>query len=371
MKKYVLPFLLLCSFLSEAATYYSKLGATNPALGASWTLNSDGTGGSPTNLIVTNGTDDFVIQANHTLTGISNTFKPKNLTIQPGGRLNMGTFILNFQNTSSILTLGGVLETSGTIVPDSINIADLGGLGELRFGSTTWGGIAKASGTFFTNYTNKVTFIGTTALTIPNRASGYPTLQIQGSGVKSLAGPTLVNRDFLIATGGNFNGGANVLTITRYFENSGIFTAGTGTVAFAGITSEVQKIVNSTTFYNLTINNPGGQVIPNSTITVTNALTLTSGQLQIGNNNLNYSGTSANITGNGWVETNGTGVFSTNATGAFTFPVGNATNVQAIQFNNIPIGTTTTVRFGTSSTLPTASTGSWYVTNNLSSINNL
>jgi hypothetical protein len=367
MKKYLLPLLILFSLLANGATYYS-IGNGSPSTSANWGLTRAG-GTQPSPLALTNGANDFVIQPGYTMTATASTFTPQNLTIESGGSLIMGGFTLNFPSPASILTLGGILDISGTISQTTIIINNLGGAGELRVGSTTWTGLATATGTFFTNYTNTVTFFGTTALTIPARA--YPTLRIEGTGTKTIGGNILVNKDFLII-GGTANIPNNrTLSINGDFQNSGTL-AGTGTVAFTG--TGVQKLTGATSFSGLTVNNVGGSVVlgTSSPISVSNALALTAGRLQIGSNNLTYTGAGTGLTTvSGWVETNGTGYFSIPQTGTFTFPVGDATNPQFLKRTN-PANTNNFVRFGTSSsTLPSLNTGSWFVTSGTASFSGL
>lgn len=73
-------------------------------------------------------------------------------------------------------------------------------------------------------------------------------------------------------------------------------------------------------------------------LTITNGLNLTSGFILLGNNDLIYSGTNANITGassTSYVNASGTGgfIWDVTGTGNYLFPIGDATNYTPIDYN--------------------------------------
>ncbi|MFI5221569.1 MAG: T9SS type A sorting domain-containing protein [Bacteroidia bacterium] len=125
------------------------------------------------------------------------------------------------------------------------------------------------------------------------------------------------------------NNSASSLTISGIFTLAGNFIHSNGTVTMNGSSAQT---IPPATFYNLTLNNSSGFVL-NGPDTIYGTLTMTTGNLGIGNTNLTMAGTvSSPISGAGsskYIVTNGTGTLNiknvnTNSRGFF--PVGSSTS---------------------------------------------
>lgn len=125
--------------------------------------------------------------------------------------------------------------------------------------------------------------------------------------------------------------GTGTLNIAGTLTNSGTFT-NTGTVNFNGTTGQ-QTFSGITSFYNLTLNNTNGLLLP-SAISITNDLTITSGTLNANNFNISIAGN--------WVNNSSATAF-TAGTSTVTF---NSTIAKTIggtfstTFNNLIIANT-------------------------------
>ena len=91
------------------------------------------------------------------------------------------------------------------------------------------------------------------------------------------------------------------------------------------------------TFYRLTVDKPGGKInLINGNITVSNRMTLTSGNINIGSTNLVIPllGSLAGGSSSSSVITEGTGSIKRHVNGATSFPIGAATSYLPIILNN-------------------------------------
>ena len=149
------------------------------------------------------------------------------------------------------------------------------------------------------------------------------------------------NANFII-TGSSLkiinSGGVKLLLDNTNFENNASDSSIQGQSEFiiTGINSTTMGGSFSNNFQNLQINKSGSAVMLSHHLNVSNLLTLTSGNIDIGSNDLNLG--TANLVGgsdNSYVKTSGTGVLKRHLiTGDQTFPVGNATYNPAILTNN-------------------------------------
>ena len=155
--------------------------------------------------------------------------------------------------------------------------------------------------------------------TATNWSDGVPTSSINalipgGLNYYPVISSDAVAKSIRISNGGTVTiSGSNSLSLSVDFQNDGSFVQNSSTVAFVSATED-QAITgdNSTTFYNLTVNNTktDGIVALGRNITVSNNLTLTKGALSIEANTLSANsisktdgtingGSSSNITLNG------------------------------------------------------------------------
>jgi surface protein len=131
-------------------------------------------------------------------------------------------------------------------------------------------------------------------------------------------------------------GNTQLLDLKGATNNLAVFnntSTGTSIVRYSGAID--QSVFASPNYRNLEIQGGTLKTLQGA-VTVSNALTLTAGRLQLGGNNLTYSGTEANLTyPTGWVETNGLGAFVRDIAGVnFTFPVGDDTGIRTLTLSN-------------------------------------
>jgi len=179
--------------------------------------------------------------------------------------------------------------------------------------STDW---ANAS-----NWCNGVVPTATTDVTITTGVTNMPNIS------------TSVNcRNLTVNTGATVTlTGTGTLNIAGTLTNSGTFT-NTGTVNFNGTTGQ-QTFAGINSFYNLTVSNSTGLLLPSS-ITILNDLTITAGILNANNFNITIAG---NWTNNASTSafTPGTGTVTFNSTAAKTIGGSFSTT-----FNNLTISNT-------------------------------
>jgi hypothetical protein len=299
---------------------------TAPAYGAAASLRYMGSAAQTTGIEFTTpwaGTGGVLIEnANGvTLNAVKTINAISSLTI--GGTVNNSVF----NDGGYQLTCTGTLNlTSGTF--------RLGAAGT----ATTW----PAFGTRNIAAGTTVEYAAGVAQNI-SATPAYRNLTFSGAGTKTIAaGSTLsVAENWAVGSattltttanatiGGNITGtgaitmGSGTVTVAGDFSNSGTFTCGTGTVNYNGTTQQVK----GTTYNNLTISNGGTKTLQAAT-GVGGTLTLTSGVLQIADNNLtitnNGAGAIAGTFGSAtMIATDGSGYLIKNgATAQTIYPIG-------------------------------------------------
>ncbi|MFM2267399.1 MAG: hypothetical protein RL757_840 [Bacteroidota bacterium] len=149
--------------------------------------------------------------------------------------------------------------------------------------------------------------------------------------------------------GANFvaSGNVHVVLDNTNWQNNGTFTPSTSTVHLKGDATESMSNIGGsspTTFYALTVNKSANNAQLGQNITVNNALNLTQGCLDIGNNNLTALG-AVNHANTCFVKTSGTGFLKRNVgTAAVVFPVGNNTSFMPLTLENTGTADNFTVR---------------------------
>ena len=176
---------------------------------------------------------------------------------------------------------------------------------------------------------------------IPPRDSAYWNLITNGANTKTLKGQIIIRNDLTIGTGSILDVSSNNYNIEIegdwVHETGGQFTERQGTVIFSGANSQKMTVDGAETFYGLTVDKTGGLVnLINGNITVSNLMTLTSGNIDIGSNNLIIpsSGSIAGGSSSSYVVTEGTGSLKRYVNGAISFPIGAATSYLPIILNN-------------------------------------
>ncbi|MEZ5172226.1 MAG: T9SS type A sorting domain-containing protein [Bacteroidia bacterium] len=191
--------------------------------------------------------------------------------------------ITNDNRAAATAEVNGTLNLNGTL---GHNLGTVSGTGTIRMSPTISnqfifpGGnftafVAAGGGTieYFTNATT----------TLPSQAT-YNNILFSGTGVKNLFNTDLViNGNMTIATGNAVNvSNRNISLKGNLTNNSGIpgFNTGSGIVSLTG---GAQTITGATQFGQLTVNGAGVKTL-NSSIIVSNTLTLTSGLIATGAN---------------------------------------------------------------------------------------
>jgi Big-like domain-containing protein/Calx-beta domain-containing protein/cadherin-like protein len=219
-------------------------------------------------------------------------------------------FNLTDSNVTQPLTLNNSLAVNNTLNVNGVNaiLAPVAGAVISGTGTLTGTGTARvtriaATPDFLSQYT--ITNKTLTNLTIDYNGAGnqtvnntpaYSQLRISGSGIKTLQGNTAITGTLTIAAANlsastfNFNLGGNWTNSV----GSGGFTPGTGTVNFIGTTG-TQTLTGDTTFFNLTLNNPGATTnFSNTNTTIGNDLVTTAGTMDGGTSTIIFTGVTDN-----------------------------------------------------------------------------
>ncbi|TAF64074.1 MAG: VCBS repeat-containing protein, partial [Cytophagales bacterium] len=307
----------------SAPTDYYTLGNANWSVATNWS-NTDGgpdCGCSPagvTNANVRIKTGNTVTVSNAADIGLTNI-----IDIQ-----GTGVLTLSNGNTNAISTLT-------TSASSTINVS-VGNLTLASPATTTINGIAKAIGsgtvpngmtfangstyehaknggslptaTWGVSSTCLVTGITTSSPIGLNQTFGNFTWNCPSQNVGFNSGTLTIKGDLVLQNSNGAATGLNNVTLEGNLTNNigTLFSPLSGVFRFAG--TNPQTATGATTFSTLIINNSNNVTLAAGTpFTVSGTLTLTNGRVILGNNNLTYGGTEANLTRtSGWIETNGT-----------------------------------------------------------------
>ena len=184
-----------------------------------------------------------------------------------------------------------------------------------------------------TNYNSAVNWLSNDAAT-----SGDDVIIHNGSNQPMVQANEQVNNLF-IRTGATLSLGANNLSVRSDITNCGTIAGNTGLVTLNSSTVQVQNLSGSGTFSlnNLTVDNTFSSnpyVVLNTNVSVTGALTLTSGIVQTTSTNILALGTSATST-SGSAGSFVSGPMTKAGTANFVFPVGKGTRWRRVALSNI------------------------------------
>lgn len=141
----------------------------------------------------------------------------------------------------------------------------------------------------------------------------------------NVQGNTMHVHDLTIDNGATFFGGSGNAKIAGNWHQLGAFDAGTGMVTFTGTSLAEINSSDTVKFNKLRMNNTG-DVQLNTHVEVHQNLTMTLGDIVLGENNLHmYSSTLTGGTGMSYVKTNGNGMLIRNVVDTVLFPIGRAT----------------------------------------------
>ncbi|MEP5613923.1 MAG: LamG-like jellyroll fold domain-containing protein, partial [Cyclobacteriaceae bacterium] len=146
-----------------------------------------------------------------------------------------------------------------------------------------WVGGASGAETDFNNannWSNCVVPANTESIILESGLSNYPVLTQNTQVV-----------DLIIESGATFGLGGFELTVTGRLTNNGTFTHSNGKVTFAGSAEQQLSGSSATTLYDVEVNNPGNEVRIETTTTIENTVTLTSGFITISDNPLTLTST--------------------------------------------------------------------------------
>ncbi|HVI71039.1 MAG TPA: hypothetical protein VM656_06095, partial [Pyrinomonadaceae bacterium] len=334
-----------------------NVSGTNTTIGGDIEINTLGTwtnnAGStlaPTNVVVTGGTfnmnnSTMNVSGNLTIGPgplVGSTFNGNTGTVNiqgnfvlnaggaPATTLNAGTSTFNFNGTSAQsitngtaitffnltdsnitqpLTLNNSLAVNGTLNVNGANAilspaagAVISGTGTLTGTGTARVSRIAATADFLTQYsiTNKtltnltIDYSGAGNQTV-NNTPAYSRLRISGSGTKTLQGNTVITSNLDIIAGSTFAASTFNFALGGNWTNGGTFTPGTGTVTFQGTTG-TQLLTGNTTFFNLTLNNPGATTsFGNTTTTIGNDLIATAGTMDGSTSTIIFTGVTDNL----------------------------------------------------------------------------
>ena len=239
--------------LSNSGTKTFASGTTNIAV--TFTISGSATVNTTTNgtTIDYNGTGaQTVLSINYNNLTISGARTTNNVSLASNGTIGVAA---SFSNTATF-TSGGYVVTGSTV---NFN-----------------GGSQNATGGFT-----------------------YNNLTFSGSGTKTatVAGIT-ANGTLTIANGVVFSASSFTHTVKGNFTNNGTLSASNSTFSFSGSVAQAIRGSSATTFYNLTINNSVGAALGNS-VTVSNALTISRGTLNMGGSSNNLTAGTVTISSGG------------------------------------------------------------------------
>ncbi len=186
-------------------------------------------------------------------------------------------------------------------------------------------GILRASATG--NMVEYAATSGTQDITTPQNGTYY-NLMLSGAATYETQDDLTILGDLTISSG-IFDVAANNndLTIEGDWMNTGTFTEGTHLVTFTGTNEQTISKLGGETFYNVTTNKSSGSITIDADLTISNAFTMTAGNIETAGNKVILGTSAAN---------EGTLTYSTGIiVGAFERWVDNATTSQLL----FPIGT--------------------------------
>ncbi len=236
---------------------------------------------------INNGVHTGSIAAKTTLTG-------SGIIIDGVGTIHFGAFV--FANTpQTILPSANITKAFGWFqIESGDTVTNFGTLTALRIAgadaTSTWinasgstlniGDILLNTGTLTASATgNTVNYYkaGNQSIKTPS-ANTYYNLTLSGTDIKTLDDNIIIDGNLTISSA-TFDVGIYNINIHGNWLNTGVFEKQTALVTFDGNTA--QTITNSLgeTFYDLTINKSAGNLILNGNITITDTLTMTTGNV--------------------------------------------------------------------------------------------
>ena len=253
------------------------------------------------------------------------------LTLTIGGNLDIQGGVLNFGNSSSapVFNLSGNFSMSGGTLSYTATTANL----------TATVNFSKSGTQTFTKSSGSIVALTANTRTIAFNVNSGSTLDM-GANILDNGGTSTAT--FTVASGGGLKLGSTAgITssgATGNVQVSGARTFSTGgNYTYNGSSAQVTGNGLPPTVNNLTVNNSSGVTLSNG-VTVSGAITMTSGTLALGTNSLTI-GSSGSISGanvSNYVVTDNSGVLTRIGVGAsdIAFPVGTVSSYNPVTINN-------------------------------------
>lgn len=310
----------------SAGTSVITFGATTKVLniyGTFATANTNGFSGTtstsvsstntPTITMSSTSTVDYNAAGNQSITfGAGANYG--NLKISGSGTKSLAAAVTTTNVTGDIWISAGTLSNNSglAIAGNNNNTFTIDNAATLELYGTS--AFPTGFGTFVLNDNSTVNYAGA-AQTIASRQ--YGNLIASGSAGKTLAGNITVNGD-LTNGGSGITGSTYTITLLGDWTNNATYTANTSTVFLDGTSAQVLSGSSAPSFYNLTLDNTAG-VSMSAGVTVTGALSLTTGKLAIGSNTLTISGTLSTTASNSFTANGSSNINFNSAGGNATF----------------------------------------------------
>ncbi len=299
-------------------------------------------------------TGDYTVNGTHTSTGDDKFFLSgvnKNIdgsgTLNIDGRFQITTgnkFILNTADlsiNSGVLYIASdiVVYNNGTItIQEQIQGQNANSTWENRVGSTLYTSGSDvnailATGKLIASFVNNtITYnrLGDQSIKVPVN-NEYYNLLVESTN-STLLGDIKVLGDLI--TDGNFDFDDNNLSLEKSWTMNGSFVQDNGIISLTG--SNNQSF--SGTYTNISINKSGGEVNLSNTLSISNVLTLTSGNINLGSNNLVITNSASGAISGGsflsYIQADGTGkvIWDVAVGNTMDFPIGDNNDYSPLTF---------------------------------------
>ncbi len=269
------------------------------------------------------GTGDIILNGS-TMSG--------NGVISNSGQLQINGYVIVKTGVSISKTAGDVWIAAGATLDNMGTFSITGNIDGANASSqiiASSGSHLNVGGSFLAiagNYVNgglphTLNFNGSSPQNIP--AINHGNVTFSGTGIKTLTTSLSVD-DFNIESGATVDVSVNnyAISLTGDWVSKGTFVPQNGTVTFNGSGNQALNSPQGENFYNLALNNSGGNVIATGDVHLNNTLTLTDGDLDMGTDTLSIDA-GGSISGGGTPsKIQGAAKKCFNTLGAFKFPLG-------------------------------------------------
>jgi hypothetical protein len=279
----------------------NTLSGTNLTTSGSGTIQTQNTSGTPVpvgrtwlfEIVYNSSSAQTIVNGNYQ----NLTASGGNRTLQSSGTIGIaGIFTAG---TGTYTVTGSTVDFNGsgvqTIPAMSFNNLSVSGTKSGSPGLTLYPGTITIAG----NFSNTSTGLGTVFTsgskvdynggTQNVAALTYGKLSISGTGLKTLAGNTVVNDSMTVGGTSGLNGSGYTLTVLGPWINNATYNGASGTVIFNGYSNQVISGTTSPSYNAFTLDNSAGVTLSTG-ITVGGTMTITNGNLTLGANTIVLNG---------------------------------------------------------------------------------